>query len=192
MKIFKKSFTWTSGCKRSLSFASSIICGIILLAVTLQISCSNPGDDNGDSTIESTFEGADVDKNNSGETKPDGGEDNSNPDETKLDTVKAALAVGVTYKNVCKLMIAVPGKEFSILATEVTQELYESVTGENPSENKGEKNLPVENISWNDAIYFCNELSKKCGLPPVYAVDDKTEAKEWMYDSENKIIGTIN
>lgn len=52
-------------------------------------------------------------------------------------------------------MIAVPGKNFSILATEVTQELYESVMGENPSSFKGEKNLPVETVSWYDAVYFC-------------------------------------
>lgn len=57
MKSLKKSFTW-AGCRKSgLPFASSIICGIILLAVPLQISCSDSGDDNGDSTIESTFEG---------------------------------------------------------------------------------------------------------------------------------------
>ncbi|MDO5774673.1 MAG: formylglycine-generating enzyme family protein [Spirochaetales bacterium] len=150
--------------------------------------------------------GADVDKNNSGEikpnggkddsnpseTKPDDGKDDSNPSETKPDPIKAALEEGVTYVNVDKLMIAVPGKEFSILATEVTQELYESVMGENPSNFKGEKNLPVEQVSWYDAIVFCNELSKKCGLTPVYAVDGETEAKEWRYDSENKIIGTIN
>lgn len=36
-------------------------------------------------------------------------------------------------------MIAVPGKKFSILATEVTQELYKSVMGENPSKFNGEK-----------------------------------------------------
>ena len=56
MKSLKKSFTWAGG-KSGLPFASSIICGIILLAVPLQISCSDSGDDNGDSTIESTFEG---------------------------------------------------------------------------------------------------------------------------------------
>lgn len=122
--------------------------------------------------------GADVDKKNSGEIKPSDGKDDSNPSETRL--------------NIDNLMIPVPGKTYSILKTEVTQELYESVMGENPSYFKGEKNLPVEDVNWYDAIVFCNELSKKCGLTPVYAVDDKTEAKEWVYDSENKIIGTIN
>lgn len=84
--------------------------------------------------------GADVDKKNSGEIKPSDGKDDSNPSETRL--------------NIDNLMIPVPGKTYSILKTEVTQELYESVMGENPSYFKGEKNLPVEDVNWYDAIVF--------------------------------------
>lgn len=103
-------------------------------------------------------------------------------------------AEGVPYKNVDKLMIAVPGKEFSILATEVTQELYESVMGENPSYFKEEKNLPVETVSWYDAVYFCNKLSAKCGLTPVYAVDGETDVGKWGYapHKRNEIKGTVS
>ena len=80
-----------------------------------------------------------------------------------------------------ELMIAVPGQNFSILATEVTQELYESVMGENPSSFKGEKNLPVEQVSWYDAVVFCNKLSVMDGLVPVYSVSNKTDVSEWDY-----------
>ena len=152
--------------------------------------------------------GADVDKNNSGEikpndgkddsnsgeTKPDGGEDDSNSGETKPEPVKAALAEGVTYENVDKLMIAVPGKEFSILATEVTQELYKSVMGENPSNFKEEKNFPVEQVSWYDAVYFCNKLSDMFGFTPVYAVDGEPDVEKWSYAPHkgNIITGTVS
>lgn len=104
------------------------------------------------------------------------------------------MAEGVTYKNVDKLMIAVPGKEFSILATEVTQELYESVMGENPSYFKGEKNLPVEKVSWYDAVYFCNKLSDMFGLTPVYAVDGEPDVEKWSYAPHkgNIITGTVS
>ena len=79
------------------------------------------------------------------------------------------------------LMVAVPGQNFSILATEVTQELYKSVMGENPSKFNGEKNLPVEEVSWYDAIVFCNRLSVKEGLKPVYSVDGVTNVSMWGY-----------
>ena len=70
--------------------------------------------------------------------------------------------------------------DFNILSTEVTQDLYEIVMGINPSNNKGE-NLPVENVSWYDAIYFCNKLSEMDGLIPVYLVDDPTDVTNWNY-----------
>ena len=57
----------------------------------------------------------------------------------------------------------------------VTQVQWEVVMGNNPSFFKG-ANLPVESVSWNDAIHFCQRLSQMTGknyrLP--------TEA-EWEY-----------
>jgi len=45
---------------------------------------------------------------------------------------------------------------------EVTQEQWEAVMGNNPSYFKGAK-LPVEKVSWNDAVQFCQKLSQKTG-----------------------------
>ncbi|MEG4344390.1 bifunctional serine/threonine-protein kinase/formylglycine-generating enzyme family protein [Microcoleus sp. A003_D6] len=45
---------------------------------------------------------------------------------------------------------------------EVTQEEWEAVMGNNPSYFKGAK-LPVEQVSWNDAVQFCQKLSQKTG-----------------------------
>ena len=53
---------------------------------------------------------------------------------------------------------------------EVTQELWKSVMGNNPSEFKGNKR-PVESVSWYDVIEFCNKLSEKEGLTPAYKID---------------------
>lgn len=60
--------------------------------------------------------------------------------------------------------------DFYISPYEVTQKQYEDLTGENPSNFKGD-NLPVENVSWYDAIEYCNLLSEKEGLTPVYTID---------------------
>ena len=51
----------------------------------------------------------------------------------------------------------------------VTQALYQKVMNNNPSRFKGE-DLPVENVSWFDAIEFCNELSKQVGKDGAYEV----------------------
>lgn len=69
---------------------------------------------------------------------------------------------------------------FRMGTTEVTQELYEYVMEMNPSLHKGKK-LPVQSVSWFDAIYFCNKLSVIAGLTPCYAVDGVTDIEKWEY-----------
>ncbi len=66
-------------------------------------------------------------------------------------------------------------KPFYFSAHEVTQKQYESVMGYNPTHSK-DADKPVENVSWNEAVDFCDKLSEQEGhqyrLP--------TEA-EWEY-----------
>ena len=59
---------------------------------------------------------------------------------------------------------------FLISKTEVTQAQYRAVTGKNPSSFPGDDS-PVESINWYDAIAFCNSLSAKEGLEPVYTIE---------------------
>ena len=77
-------------------------------------------------------------------------------------------------------MVQIPGQNYKMSTTEVTQGIYEAVMGENPSKFKGENN-PVEMVSWYDAIYFCNKLSEKCGYTPVYSVSGTTDVTKWNY-----------
>lgn len=42
--------------------------------------------------------------------------------------------------------------------------------GDNPSRFKGD-NLPVEQVSWYDAIEYCNKLSEREGLSPAYTIN---------------------
>lgn len=96
---------------------------------------------------------------------------------------------------------------FAMGKYEVTQEQWHVVMGDNPSLNKGRK-LPVENISWNEAVLFVQKLSQKTGknyrLPTEaeweYAAragttatyfwgDDKKQTKDYAWHdsiSENK------
>ena len=54
-----------------------------------------------------------------------------------------------------------------ISETEITQKQWATLYGHNPSWFKGEQ-LPVETISWFEAIEFCNSLSLRYGLNPCY------------------------
>lgn len=58
---------------------------------------------------------------------------------------------------------------YRLAAFPVTQGLYASVTGSRPSAAHGDR-LPVEGVSWWDAVRFCNALSERDGLVPVYTV----------------------
>ncbi len=74
-------------------------------------------------------------------------------------------------------------RRFWMGRTEVTQAEYRAVTGKAPSHFKG-KTKPVESVSWDDAIRFCDKLTKRewrAGrLPRGYVLRLPTEA-EWEY-----------
>jgi len=72
-------------------------------------------------------------------------------------------------------------KSFGLCKTEVTQSQWKAVMGNNPSHFKG-YNLPVEQVSWNDAAAFCEKLNelKRDTLPAGYRYTLPTEA-QWEY-----------
>ncbi len=59
---------------------------------------------------------------------------------------------------------------FYIGKYEVTQKEFMELMGFNPSQNKGDT-LPVERVTWYDAIAFCNARSLREGLNPVYTLN---------------------
>lgn len=60
---------------------------------------------------------------------------------------------------------------FQISETEVTQAQWLAVMGSNPSWFKTSPDCPVEQVSWFDALVFCNRLSELQGLTPYYYSD---------------------
>ena len=99
----------------------------------------------------------------------------------------------ITPEEIAAQMLVIPNSGIKMLKTEVTQEMYVSIMGKNPTTDSKEKKMPVDSVSWYDAIYFCNKLSEKAGLTPVYSVDGKTDVSKWNYEphKENSITGTI-
>jgi formylglycine-generating enzyme required for sulfatase activity/predicted Ser/Thr protein kinase len=72
-------------------------------------------------------------------------------------------------------------KDFWLGKYEVTQSQYETLMGTNPSSFTG-ANLPVENVSWVDAMAFCRKLNERYRdrLPAGYEFTLPTEA-QWEY-----------
>ena len=66
-------------------------------------------------------------------------------------------------------------KPFYMGIYQVTQEQFEAVMGRNPSKFKGARR-PVERVTWQDAVDFCEELAKRTGV----GIRLPSEA-EWEY-----------
>lgn len=64
----------------------------------------------------------------------------------------------------------------------VTQDLYFAVTKKSPSCFKGDQ-YPVENVSWNEAVYFCNLLSRNTGLKESYSTSN--DGKDVIFNPES-------
>ncbi|WP_296025078.1 SUMF1/EgtB/PvdO family nonheme iron enzyme [uncultured Treponema sp.] len=75
---------------------------------------------------------------------------------------------------------------------EVTRIEYEAVIGNDPSDTGPYQkngsfvyrrdvadNTPVTNVSWFDALVYCNTLSIKEGLAPCYAIGGETDPAKW-------------
>ena len=69
-------------------------------------------------------------------------------------------------------------RDFLMGKYQVTQALWESVIGSNPSKFKG-ANRPVEMVSWFDVVDFCNKLSKREGLEVAYIITGDDVACDW-------------
>ena len=87
------------------------------------------------------------------------------------------------WRGVDETLHKVTVSDFQIAKLEVTQKLYREVMGENPSSFKGD-NLPVENVTWLDAVRFCNKLSEREKRKPVYEISDDGKTVSWNREAD--------
>ena len=83
---------------------------------------------------------------------------------------KLAIPGSKTGKDIIEKTVEVDA--FKISRVLVTNELYDFVHGRNCDLSDKEK--PVTDVSWYNAIDFCNLLSEKIGLEKYYAIDGKS------------------
>lgn len=73
--------------------------------------------------------------------------------------------------------------DFMMDSKQVTQEQYQAVTGENPTLHPGNLQRPIDNVTWFDAVVYCNALTAHDGLRPVYTYKSvKGDAKSGVKD----------
>jgi len=93
-----------------------------------------------------------------------------------------------TGESIEKPVRSVTVSDFWMMKTEVTQKDYAALMGTNPSNFKGD-NLPVEQVSWYEAVAYANKLSERDGLKLVYrisgtSVDWDRSANGWRLPTE--------
>lgn len=85
-------------------------------------------------------------------------------------TFKMGSPESENWRSDDELQHEVTVSDFYISCYEVTQAEYKSLMNDNPSNFKGDK-LPVENVSWLDAVKYCNAKSEKENLTPAYKIE---------------------
>jgi formylglycine-generating enzyme required for sulfatase activity len=83
-------------------------------------------------------------------------------------------------------------KAFLLGETEITQEIYKSVMGENPSYFKNKPKNPVENVSWYDTLIFCNKLSNIFGLDSYYTIFKDGKIIDTIEEAQGNYLVAIN
>ncbi|GAA3954179.1 SUMF1/EgtB/PvdO family nonheme iron enzyme [Actinomadura viridis] len=73
---------------------------------------------------------------------------------------------------------------FRLAPHPVTRELYEAVRPRTPTGPAGPAGprTPVTDVSWLDAVRFCNLLSESAGLQPCYSIGDDPDGQDVTCD----------
>lgn len=114
---------------------------------------------------------------------------------TMINVDGGTFMMGLEGDNSAMPVHQVTVSEFSIGQTEVTQALWQTVMGSNPSYNKSDVNLPVENVDWNDCQAFVTRLraltGRQFGLPTEaqweFAARGGNKSQGYVYPGSNSI-----
>ena len=93
---------------------------------------------------------------------------------TSIKDIERSVSTELLIEMRHMIKIQMTDKSFWIMKYQVTQLLWESITGNNPSLHIG-ASRPVEQVSWLDCVLFANELSEKEGLEKVYEIPEGME-----------------
>ena len=113
------------------------------------------------------------------------------PKTSEVQVLSEAVDLSSLYKEGVDSKVFISGRRgtiqpFVMGQYEVTQQLYSAVMGSNPSyftsnvaTGETQELRPVEQVSWYDAVVFCNRLSELMRLEPVYSKGGTTDTSGW-------------
>lgn len=83
-------------------------------------------------------------------------------------------------------MIPIPGKDFSMSETDITQWQWDDVMHDlntrasPPTDQYGKgDNYPMYYLMWYETLVYCNKFSMKEGLAPCYTIKNSTNPADW-------------
>ena len=164
----------------------------VLAAMALAFSfagCSDGSSGGGSDSSEITGGGTSGGETSGGETSGGSGEISGGSGEISKDFVKIPAASIIGSESwTQKSEVFVNGRQLEIKAFwmsdhEVTQAEWKDVMGSTPSYmanvDGNADNNPVNEVSWYDALVYCNKRSIKEGLTPCYKIKDSTDPDKW-------------
>jgi len=89
------------------------------------------------------------------------------------------VPAGEFYRDSDRKNVSRVTKLFFISEKEITYPQFREVTGITISNNLM-NDTPVKFVNWYHALIFCNRLSEREGLTPVYSIKNSTDPDEWM------------
>lgn len=108
------------------------------------------------------------------------GETNNRDEKKELRGVDRREALPSAIESIYSGLVQIPGREFFISKTELTQAQWEAVTGSNPSHFKDPDN-PVETVSYDDAVDFVAKLNAFPGVADRGLVFRLPHEDEWRF-----------
>ena len=108
---------------------------------------------------------ADANKGSTADTSP------TPPEQTPFGNLVEVPGTSLEVTDgLTKVPVSVTIGKFLVAPTEVTQREFEAVMGYNPSFSQG-ADLPVETVTWWEAIRYCNARSQREKLDPCYNLE---------------------
>ena len=107
------------------------------------------------------------------------------PQMVEIPAAAQSFTMGSTHHSEMAMRTVSFEFNFKMDKTPVTQNDFRELMGFNPSGFSDDLNRPVENVTWFDAVLYCNERSKRDNLDTVYSYTAKVKTDNTVTALEN-------